>query len=466
MVNRQQDTIAAIATSAGDGGIGIVRVSGMSALAIADSMIVTKSGIEPSKFRSHTMHYGWAVEAPGRSSPGPGCIDEVLVTVMRAPRSFTREDTVEINCHGGAVALRKVLQTVLDRGARLAEPGEFTRRAFLNGRIDLSQAEAVLDIIRAKTDEALAMGMRQLSGALSARVDRLREKLIDALSVIEANIDFPEDDITPADTGMIREKLLTAEKELRSMLAGADFGRIVREGVNVAICGMPNAGKSSLLNAVLQKERSIVTPVAGTTRDIVEDFVDIRGIPVRLSDTAGLLKPRGPVERKSVAKARDCIKSADIVVLVFDGCKRLGAGDRAIISLVRGKKTIAVINKIDLIRKLKREDIPGTFLDIVEVSAKKMRNLDALESAIFSCAAGADMTSREPSFVGNIRHAECLKKSLGFVSGAMGCVAEDLPPEFAAQEIKDALSCLDDLLGKRFSEDLLESIFGRFCIGK
>ena len=290
-IDNLDDTIAAISTAIGEGSVGIVRLSGAKALVIADAVFVGKRGLKPSEFKTYTLHYGKIVR-------GGQMLDEVILTIMRAPHSYTREDVVEINCHGGIVALRKILDLVLENGCRLATPGEFTRRAFLNGRIDLSQAEAVIDIIRAKTDSALKVSLGQLKGALSKEIDKIRQLLLNILVILEANIDFPEEDLKVQDMAEISERLDVARGQLSSLLDSARAGRILRDGVHVVICGKPNVGKSSLLNALLKKERAIVTSVAGTTRDSIEEIIDIKGIPVRVVDTAGILKPRDFVEKK------------------------------------------------------------------------------------------------------------------------------------------------------------------------
>ncbi|MFA4993669.1 MAG: tRNA uridine-5-carboxymethylaminomethyl(34) synthesis GTPase MnmE, partial [Candidatus Omnitrophota bacterium] len=293
LIDNLEDTIAAISTAVGEGSVGIVRLSGQNALAIADEVFAGKRNLKPSEFKTYTMHYGRIVCAGE-------VIDEVILTIMRAPHSYTREDVVEINCHGGIVALRKVLDLVLERGCRLALPGEFTRRAFLNGRIDLAQAEAVIDIIRAKTDSALKVSLEQLKGGLSKEINKIRQGLLNILVVLEANIDFPEEELKQQDMVAISQNLAGVRTRLNGLLESAKAGRILRDGIQVVICGRPNVGKSSLLNALLKKERSIVTPIAGTTRDSIEEMIDVKGIPVRIVDTAGILKPRDLVEKKAV----------------------------------------------------------------------------------------------------------------------------------------------------------------------
>jgi tRNA modification GTPase len=458
------DTIAAISTLAGESGIGIVRLSGKKALEIADRIFASKDGKRPASFKTYTLHYGW-VKKQG-SGGSAEIIDEALLTVMRAPRSYTKEDVVEINCHGGMVALRRVLDLVLENGARPADPGEFTKRAFLNGRIDLSQAEAVLDVIRAKTDSALRLGLEQLQGSLTQEVNKIREILLDALSVLEAQIDFPEVEVDPADLNLISRKLNKADQEFKRLLSSAAQGRMLREGLRVVICGRPNVGKSSLLNALLKEERAIVTPVAGTTRDAIEDIIDIQGIPIRIMDTAGIIEPRGLVEKKAVARSREHINAADLVILLFDGSKKLNQMDEFLIRRLKDKKTLAVINKIDLLQRIKKERILKIFGSLVEISAKRLKNIKGLEDAIAYLVYGDKITAREPVLVSNLRHSTILKKAEKLIAEALKSLDNKLYPELIAQDLKDALGYIDEILGKKFSESLLERIFSQFCIGK
>lgn len=459
-----KDTIAAIATGAGESGIGIVRISGQDALAIADRIFLARRKGLPSSFRTFTTHYGWIAE--GIAEGTPRFVDEVLLTVMRAPASYTREDTVEINCHGGMRALRRVLEVVLAQGCRLAEPGEFTKRAFLNGRIDLAQAEAVLDIIKAKTDAALEIGTRQLRGVLSKKVRKVRGMLLEALTAVEAGIDFPEDTGAAGMQGC-GGLLKKAAGELEGMLRGARLGRIFREGACVVICGRPNVGKSSLLNALLEEERSIVTAVAGTTRDTIEEVVDIKGMPVRVVDTAGIVRPRGVVERKAVERSRRSLACADVVIALFDAGSGLTAEDRALMRRLKGRKALAVINKIDLKRRIEEGVLRKRFGEVIGVSARSGANIDRLKEAIAEAVYAGGDAGREPLLVSNLRHAEKLRRAQKFVAEALDSVDnKKLSPEFVAQDLRDALQCLDELLGERFSEDLLEKIFSEFCIGK
>jgi len=447
------DTITAIATPQGESGIGIIRINGPRALAIADKIFVSKDGRMPSEFKTYTTHYGWVV-------------DEVILTIMRAPRSYTKEDIVEINCHGGIIPLRKVLSLVLKNGARLAEPGEFTKRAFLNGRIDLAQAEAVLDIIRSKTDSALEVGIEQLKGGLSKEINRIREILLDALSVSEAKIDFPDEDTGEENLRDIGEKLNTCGTKLKTLLENSRLGRVLREGIHAVICGKPNVGKSSLLNALLREERSIVTPVAGTTRDTIEEVIDIKGIPVRITDTAGILKPRGLVEKKAVARSKKYIEKADLVILLFDASKKVSQEDKSLMKKLCRRNTIAVINKIDLNQKIEKERISRVFKRIIEISAKKGKYIHLLEDAIVDLVYAGRVKSKESPIVSNMRHIETLRSAQKLLAAAVNSLDNSLSLEFISQDIKDTLGLLDEIVGRKFSEDLLDKIFNNFCIGK
>lgn len=453
------DTIAAISTPVGEGGIGIVRISGKDALEIADKIFFARDSLKPSSFRTYTTHYGLIKDKDE-------IIDEVILTVMRAPGSYTREDIVEINCHGGIVALRDVLDLVLEKGCRLADPGEFTKRAFLNGRIDLAQAEAVLDIIRAKTDSALKIGVEQLRGALSNSINKTRESLLDILTVLEANIDFPEEEIGRADLENISKKLREADGRLKCILENSKRARIFREGIHAVICGKPNVGKSSLLNALLKYERSIVTAIPGTTRDTIEEIIDIKGIPVRIVDTAGILEPRDLIEKKAIERSKRHIAQADIAIILFDGSRKLSREDEIIIKKLKGKPAIALINKMDLKQKIEREKISRRFVHTIDISAKKLRNIALLEDKITELVYKGKVAASEPAMVGNLRHIAAVRDAEKLIAQALSSLDNRLSPEFVAQDIKDALARLDELLGKRSSEDLLDKIFSEFCIGK
>lgn len=458
------DTIVAIATPIGESGIGIVRISGENALIVADKIFKSKDDKKPSSYKTYTTHYGWIVDSSSDSKSE--IVDEVILTVMRAPKSYTKEDVVEINCHGGIVALRRALDMALGAGCRLAEPGEFTRRAFLNGRIDLTQAEAVLDIIRAKTDTALRIGQEQLKGVFSAKVNQIRGQILEVLSVLEAGIDFPEESAVSVDMGGVRANLTDIDNQLKEILSTAKHGRILREGIHTVICGRPNVGKSSLLNALLKQERSIVTPIAGTTRDTVEEIIDVKGIPVRIVDTAGIIEPRDLVEKKAVLRSRKQIKLADLVILVFDASARLSKHDLSLMKKLRKKETIVVLNKIDLRQKIDKNNIAPRFKTIVELSAKKSQNIHTLEEAIANLVYGGRVKSPEAGLIASLRHVQAIKEAQKLIAEALNSLDNKLFLEFVTQDIKEALGCLDEVLGRVFSEDLLDKIFSDFCIGK
>ncbi len=455
------DTIAAISTPIGEGGIGIVRLSGKDALDIAGKIFKAKDGRKPSEFKAYTTHYGWIIRGPGKE-----IIDEVILTVMHGPRSYTKEDVVEINCHGGIVALRAVLDLVLENGARLAEPGEFTKRAFLNGRIDLAQAEAVLDIIRAKTDSALKVSTEQLKGTLSKEINKLRMSLLDILAVLEANIDFPEEEIGAADLGEIRGSIIGINSQLMKLLEQAKHGRILREGIHVVICGRPNVGKSSLLNALLKQERSIVTPVAGTTRDTIEEIIDIKGIPVRIVDTAGIIEPRDLVEKKAIERSKKYIGLADLIIFIFDGNRKLKQEDKGLMRKLAGKKAIAVINKIDLRQRIERTELLKRFGRVVDISARRSKNINLLEDEIADFVFKGRIDSPEAALIANRRHIERVKEAQKLIEETLNSLDNRLSSEFIAQGIKDAVGNLDGIVGRNFSQDLLDKIFSDFCIGK
>lgn len=468
------ETIAAIATPIGEGGIGIVRLSGPDALRIADKIFVPKEKKKPSEYKTYTIHYGFIVDPLTRylvEPPKDGCettkiIDEVILTVMRAPKSYTKEDVVEINCHGGIVALRSVLELVLKNGCRMADPGEFTKRAFLNGRIDLAQAEAVVDIIKAKTDSSLKISTEQLRGVFSGQINEIKRGLFNILVILEANIDFPEEEIGSTDFKKIHDGLYKINQELKTILESAKYGRVMRDGLHAVICGKPNVGKSSLLNALLRQERSIVSPVAGTTRDTVEEIIDIKGIPVRIVDTAGIIEPRDLVEKKAVSRAKRYMDLADLIILIFDGSKRLSRQDHALIQKLKTKPVIALVNKIDLKQKIDRGALLKRFARVIDICAKKGRNINLLEEAIKGLVYGGEVPGAEPALMVNLRHVQHLKKVQKVIEQALNSLDNKLSPEFIAQDLKYALDGIGQILGSKFSEELLDKIFSEFCIGK
>ncbi|MCX5686051.1 MAG: tRNA uridine-5-carboxymethylaminomethyl(34) synthesis GTPase MnmE [Candidatus Omnitrophica bacterium] len=461
--NNAEDTIVAISTPVGEGGIGIVRMSGPRSLKIADGIFLSKDGSKPSKFRTYTTHYGHIV-AENR------IIDEVILTVMKTPKSYTKEDVVEINCHGGIQAVKKVLDLALKRGARLAEPGEFTRRAFLNGRLDLAQAEAVADVIRAKTEASLKVAMNQLEGELSRSVDAVRQDAIDIASHIEAGIDFPEEGLELGEKKALVKKTEDVVSRLKKLVDSYEEGIVFREGVLAIICGKPNVGKSSLMNLLLKRDRVIVSPLPGTTRDAVEEIINLRGIPIRIVDTAGISETKGAVEKEAVLKSKRYLEMADIVLLMLDASAKIDKRDLDIIKLVKGKKKIVLINKIDLARNRKtgKDEVKALFEKekVMEVSVEKKRNIKELEDMIADTVFEGRFSQAESAIVSNARHREALDKAYRCMLSVKRELDEELSPELTAIDLREAIFELGLVMGKSVSEDILDRIFERFCIGK
>jgi tRNA modification GTPase len=450
------DTIASICTPAGEAGIGIVRLSGPAALEIAGRLFASPAGRSPAGARSHTVLYGFIHDPEGGQR-----VDEVLLTVMRAPRTYTREDVVEINCHGGMVPMRRVLELAMRHGARLAEPGEFTKRAFLNGRIDLSQAEAALDLIRARTEEAERLALEQLRGVLSGRINGLRERLLSACAHLEACIDFPDEEIEPASMGEIKRDIGGALDEVASLAGTYEEGRFYREGLKAAIAGRPNVGKSSLLNALLRRDRAIVTEMPGTTRDVLEEQICINGLPLRVMDTAGIRQAHDMAEEEGVRRTLRAIEEADLVVGVLDGSMPLRDGDLELIDKLRGGHSIIVVNKADLPQaglELPR-GIPA-----FSVSAKTGEGLAGLKEGIFNFCMKTGGRG-EGVIVTNLRHKSALDSSGRAMRAALAALEAE-PLEIAAMELREALDSLGEIVGAVTTEEILQKIFSDFCIGK
>ncbi len=450
------DTIAAIATPLGQGGIGIVRVSGPEAVPIGRRLFHPARGARhwPKPYR---LYYGHI-----RDPQTGRVVDEVLLSFMKAPRSYTRQDVLEINAHGGPVALREILRLCLEAGARPAREGEFTLRAFLNGRLDLAQAEAVLDIVRAKTEAALRVAVGQLSGRLSQAVRAVRQGLLGALAYLQAAIDFPEDDIPPQD---ISPSLAEAEDRLQALLAEAGRGIIYRQGVRTAIVGRPNVGKSSLLNAFLRQDRAIVTPIPGTTRDTIEETADLQGIPLVLVDTAGLTEAEDLVERLGVERSRRAIEQADLVLLVVDGSVPLTEEDRQVAALVGARPAVVVVNKCDLPRATAAEEILPEVPHIA-ISALTGEGLPALEALLVDVILSGQVAIADAPRASNPRHRDLLQRALQHVREARQALREGLPDDFVSIDLTEAVEALGEITGETATEDLLETIFSQFCIGK
>jgi len=454
------DTIAAIATPPGQSGIGIVRMSGPEAVSIADGIFRPASSDDsPSTQATFTTRYGHVFD-------GEEALDEVLLTVMRAPRTYTTQDVVEINCHGGAVPLRRTLELVLRRGARLADPGEFTKRAFYFGRIDLAQSEAVADVIGAQTEAAHRAAMHHLSGGLSRRIREFRDRLMELAGYVEASIDFGEDDIDFLTREQLRGGIAGLAKDMRTLLASAEAGRALREGVRAAIVGRPNVGKSSLMNALLREDRVIVTPHPGTTRDVVEETVCLGGFPVTLADTAGLREPTDEIEEAGVGLARSWMERADLVLLVIDGSEGLQDKDRRLLEETLPRRLI-VVNKADLPQQVGDDDLgPQGEAEVVRVSALTGEGLGALEEAVARLTWSGDASLGAQVIVTNVRHKHAIERAAEALESCLGNEAQGVGEEVLAEDLRVALDALGEITGDTTREDVINDIFARFCIGK
>jgi tRNA modification GTPase len=458
------DTIAAIATPLGEGGLAVVRISGARALDIADKSFspVGKNSLKPSAAATHTIQYGKIIR-------GGNVVDEVLLAVLRAPRTFTREDTVEISCHGGILPAKLVLDTLLANGARPAEPGEFTRRAFLNGRIDLAQAEAVADLIHSRTELALAAANEQLAGKLSQRINRLRDDLMHTLAHVEAHIDFPDEDIAPDTKAQLLRRLENGVELMDELLRTANEGQILRRGIRAAIVGRPNVGKSSLLNQLLGKDRAIVSPVPGTTRDTIEETANIRGLPVVFIDTAGLREARDEIEREGIRRSRESLASAEFILHVLDASEPLTEADEKYLAEFAGKKRILVRNKTDLPVKLNLpQDSRFTIRDsrVVDVSCLSGQGIEALKDAIKELVWSGEINAGMLQVMINSRHQDALNRACAATRQTIDALRGDVTLELVAMDLHIAVNAVGEIVGKTATEDLLDSIFSQFCIGK
>ena len=443
-----QDTIAALSTPLGESGIGIVRLSGPDALAIAEKVF-------PSPLQDRRLVYGHIIDPATKE-----VIDEVLVSYMAAPHTYTREDIVEINCHGGPSPLQRVLELVLRHGARMANPGEFTLRAFLNGRIDLAQAESVLDVVRAKTAASLRVAVQGLRGSLSQSLKAVRAELMSILAYLTARIDFPEDEVAEQE---IIPPLEEARKMLKGLISNADQGIIYRQGVRTAIAGRRNVGKSSLLNRLLRQSRAIVSPVPGTTRDTLEEVVNLKGVPFVLVDTAGIVQSKGLVESLGVARSRRAIEQADFVLLVLDASIPLRSSDKEIITLLSEKEVLVAANKCDLPRRASFDHLPW---DTVSISALTGEGLDRLEEKMVACVLGGKVSTSDALLVSNPRHKACLERAESHLEQALSSIAAQMPDDFVTIDLTAALNALGEITGETVTEELLDTIFRNFCVGK
>lgn len=457
------DTIAAISTPMGEGAIAIIRLSGPEAVQIADRMYKGPKEKKLVSVDSHTIHYGHIVDA--RTDQ---VIEEVMVSVLRAPKTFTREDVIEINCHGGIVTVNKVLRLALREGARLAEPGEFTKRAFLNGRIDLSQAEAVMDLIRAKTDRAMNVAITQMEGRLSGLVQRLRGEILETLAHIEVNIDYPEyDDVEEMTHRVLVEKATSVKKEIESLLSTSQQGKILREGLSTVIIGRPNVGKSSLLNSLVQETKAIVTDIPGTTRDVIEEYVNVRGVPLRLVDTAGIRETEDIVERIGVERSRQVLKEADLILLVLNYSEELSEEDIKLFEAVSGMDIIVIVNKTDLEPKLDVEKVKQLAKDrpVVTTSLLQEKGIDELEMAIQSLFFTGSIESGDLTYVSNTRHIALLQATKQSIEDALEGIEMDVPIDIVQIDLT-RWEQLGEIIGDAVHESLIDQLFSQFCLGK
>lgn len=454
------DTIAAISTPIGEGGISIIRVSGDEAIGIVDSVFSGKKRL--SEVKSHTINYGFIKDLQGE------IVDEVLVSLMKSPNTFTREDIVEINCHGGIIAVNRVLDVILEQGARLAEPGEFTKRAFLNGRIDLSQAEAIIDLIRSKTDRAMKVAIKQVEGKLSLEIKEIRKILLEILAHIEVTIDYPEHDVEDVTNNFLLTKLTDVREKINKLLNNSVQGKILREGISTVIIGRPNVGKSSLLNNLLHENKAIVTEIPGTTRDIIEEYISIKGIPLKLVDTAGIRETEDLIEKIGVERSTKAIEFADLILLVFNYNDTVSAEDLKLIDLIKNFKVIVVINKIDLDKNLDENIIKDRLQNtqFIYTSMKEETGIDDLENAISKLFFKGDIKSDDLTYVSNTRHINLIKKSKKTVEDAIHSVEQWLPVDMVAIDIKNTWEYLGEIIGDAVSDDLTNQIFSQFCVGK
>lgn len=445
----------------GIGGIGIIRMSGKESFAILNKIFVPKTKQKEEKVKGYTIKYGTIVE-------NGEIIDEVLVSYFKAPKSYTTEDMCEINSHGGNIMVRKILEICLKNGAELAEPGEFTKRAFLNGRIDLLQAESVIDVIHAKSDKEAKAGMKQLEGILSKQIAEIKQEILDVMVNIEVAIDYPEYDVEDVTNQQIMDMLQKVEEKLLKLEKSFDNGKVLKEGIKTAIIGKPNAGKSSLLNAILKEDRAIVTEYEGTTRDTIEEFVNINGIPLKLIDTAGIRQAKDEVEKIGIAKSREIAKEAELIIAIFDSTKELTPEDKEILELIKNKKAIIIINKIDL-KSILQEDDPRfkeISQHILKISALNAIGIEQLYQEITDLFQLNEINLDNEIMVTNIRHKNLITKSIHHIKKTKEDITKKMPLDIIAISIKDILEDLGNITGEMVSEDIINEIFAKFCLGK
>ncbi|MGE7695556.1 tRNA uridine-5-carboxymethylaminomethyl(34) synthesis GTPase MnmE [Lysinibacillus sp. NPDC094177] len=458
------DTIAAISTPMGEGAIAIVRLSGDEAVAIADKIFRSPGGKSLTTKASHTIHYGHLVDPKTNE-----IVEEVMLSLMRGPKTFTREDVIEINCHGGLVSVNRVLKLALTNGARLAEPGEFTKRAFLNGRIDLSQAEAVMDLIRAKTDRAMNVALGQMDGKLSRLIGDLRQALLETLAQVEVNIDYPEyDDVEEMTVPVLVEKCTWVRNEIIKLLQTSSQGKILREGLSTVILGRPNVGKSSLLNSLVQENKAIVTDIAGTTRDIIEEYVNVRGVPLRLVDTAGIRETEDIVERIGVERSREALRGADLILFVLNYAEELTAEDERLFETIKAMDYIVIVNKTDLPQKInlaRVQELAGNHR-VVTTSLLQEEGITELEEAIAALFFEGQIEAGDLTYVSNARHIALLHQAQATVEDALAGAQAGVPVDMVQIDVTRTWEILGEIIGDTVQESLINQLFSQFCLGK
>lgn len=456
-ITKEFDTITAISTPLGEGAIGIVRLSGTDALAIAQSVF---KGKNLEQVASHTINYGHIID------PKTGTIiDEVMVSVMLAPKTFTRENVVEINTHGGIAVTNEILQLLIRQGARMAEPGEFTKRAFLNGRVDLTQTEAVMDIIRAKTDKAMTIAVKQLDGSLSQLINDTRQEILNILAQVEVNIDYPEyDDVEEMTTALLREKTQEFQSLLENLLRTAKRGKILREGLSTAIIGRPNVGKSSLLNNLLREDKAIVTDIAGTTRDVIEEYVNIKGVPLKLVDTAGIRETDDLVEQIGVERSKKALQEADLVLLVLNASEKLTDQDRALLNLSQDSNRIILLNKTDLEQKIELEQLPDDYIPISVLTNQNINLIEDRINQLFFDNAG--LVEQDATYLSNARHISLIEKAVQSLEAVNDGLALGMPVDLLQVDLTRTWEILGEITGDAAPDELITQLFSQFCLGK
>ncbi len=458
----QLDTITSISTPMGEGAIGIVRLSGLDAVEIADKLYKGRKQLKD--VPTHTINYGHIIDPETQE-----VVEEVMVSVLRAPRTFTREDIVEINCHGGILTINRVLELTMTYGARMAEPGEYTKRAFLNGRIDLSQAEAVMDFIRSKTDRALKVAMNQIEGRLSELIKKQRQSILEVLAQVEVNIDYPEyDDVEEATSELLLERAQEIKNEIQKLLDTGVQGKIMREGLSTVIVGKPNVGKSSMLNNLIQDNKAIVTEVAGTTRDVLEEYVNVRGVPLRLVDTAGIRETEDIVERIGVERSRKALSEADLILFVLNNNEPLTEEDRKLYEVVKTSDAIVIINKTDLTPRLDRDEVKAMVgsMPVIETSMLEQQGIDELEIQIRDLFFGGEVQSQDMTYVSNSRHISLLKQAKKTIQDAIDAAEMGIPMDMIQIDLTRTWELLGEIIGESASEELIDQLFSQFCLGK